>query len=151
VSALFGYGFGLEPGRPVVDEYGIGYGVRSGYTWSGTPLYLGATVLRYDGGVSDTEDVDIFTLDLELGYEFGAGPLLLRPYLGLGAPLGISNLTQSSEPGQRAGSGISLQAVPGLLASYQLGPLSVGAEARWALVLDWKNALSLLGSAGVAF
>ena len=150
ISALLGYGLVLDAGSTPVENYGVGAGVRAGYTFAATPLYLGGTGLRYRPE-SDTEDVQLYTLDFELGYEVSAGPVVLRPYLGLGASLAVFDLTERSEPGARAGSGISVQVVPGFLASYALGPLRVGAEARYARVSTWKDALSLIGSAGVAF
>jgi hypothetical protein len=150
ISALLGYGFALDTGSRVVDDYGVGAGVRAGYTFAATPLYLGGTGLGYRPE-DDTEDVQLYSLDFELGYEVSAGPVVLRPYLGLGAYLVIFDLTERSEPGARAGSGISLQLVPGFLASYSLGPLRVGAEARYSRVSVGKDALVLLGSAGVAF
>jgi hypothetical protein len=150
ISALLGYGFVLDSGSPVAENYGVGAGVRAGYTFAATPLYLGGTGLRYRAEIG-TEDVQLYSLDFELGYEISAGPVLLRPYLGLGAALVVFDLTERSEAGARAGSGISLQVVPGFLASYSVGPLRLGAEARYVRVSTWKDALSILGSAGVAF
>ncbi|HEU4582585.1 MAG TPA: hypothetical protein VFS67_30220 [Polyangiaceae bacterium] len=150
ISALLGYGLVVGGGRGIAENYGFGAGVRAGYTRAATPWYLGGTLLGYRPE-SETEDVQLYALDFEVGYDISAGPVVVRPYLGLGASLAVFDLSERSEAGARAGSGISVRVVPGVLAMYPLGLLRVGAEARYARASSWRDELSLLGSAGVFF
>jgi hypothetical protein len=134
--------FSLEPGR------GLPFALR----FAASPLYLGFTVshredeLDVDPGEEPGTEHDI-TVDMELGVELHAGPVLLRPYLGLGTVLAVF------DHGADSGSGIYVVAVPGLLAHYPLGDwVDVGVDARWqAASSDFTDSVSLLGSAGLSF
>jgi hypothetical protein len=144
MAALLGYGF-AGPGWPDdTNHFGVGYGVAAGYVFPSN-VYLGGTALGYRGVSGDTSQYDTFTLDLEFGAEFGAGPFSLRPTLGLGVLLAIF----SNEEG--GNSALRPQVVPALLAQYSLGIVRVGAEARYVLVASYPGSLSLLGSVGVEF
>src|SRR5258706_11784715 len=78
VGALLGYGF--------KDGVGLGLGVRGGYTLP-MNLYLGATFVYHLGKSQSTPvgdvSVNIFYLGVEGGYDISAGPVVVRPYLGL--------------------------------------------------------------------
>jgi hypothetical protein len=145
IAALLGYGF-AGPGWPDdTNHFGVGYGVAAGYVFPSN-VYLGGTVIGYRGVTGDTSQYDTFTLDLEFGAEFGAGPFSLRPTLGLGVLLAVT----SSESGDDDGA-LRPQVVPALLAQYSLGSVRVGAEARYVVLASYPGSLSLLGSVGVAF
>ena len=144
IAALLGYGFGGDLGRGDDNVFGVGYGLAAGYVFPSN-VYLGSTLLRYKGPANEEYQIDTFTLDVELGYEFGAGSFALRPSLGLGA---LAVIFQGESGGNSA---LRPQLVPSLLAQYSLGIVRVGAEARYALVMSYPDVLSLLGSVGVAF
>ena len=146
VSALLGYGFGTVHNQS--DFYRASYGVRIGYTFA-TPVYLGFTLVRYQGPESPAQEVDAFGADVEIGYDFSAGPFTLRPHLGLGVLCPI----YSSSGAADGGSAIIPRVVPGLLAIYPVGVVTLGAEARYAAAQAQATggALLLLGSVGVAF
>lgn len=154
VSALggFGYGNGVRLGD---DDYlGVGYGVRGGYTFAGTPLYLGGTLLRYLGPSGGSYDVDSGSLDFEIGYEIVAGPIVVRPYLGVGALVTAWSLRNgaSAEGGETGNSGLAPRVVPGLLVWHPIGIVAVGAEARYEQTANGQDrALALMGSIGVRF
>ena len=78
-AALLGWGFR--------DPAGFGLGLRGGYTLP-MNVYLGATLV-YHLGKSDTiagTDVgaNMYLLGVEGGYDIMAGPVVVRPFLGLG-------------------------------------------------------------------
>lgn len=152
VLAGFGYGDGVELGDN--DYLGVGYGVRAGYTSGGTPLYLGGTLLRYEGPSGGSYQLDFIALDFELGYEITAGPIVFRPYLGLGALAGVSSLRNgaSAEGGETGNSAILPHAVPGLLIWHSIGIVAIGAEARYEPITNGHDgALALMGSVGAGF
>jgi hypothetical protein len=127
-------------------------GARAGYRFSASPLYLGFTVshrqdeLDVDPGEEPGTEDDII-VDLDLGAEFHAGPVLLRPYLGLGAMLAVF------DNGANSNSGIAPLVILGALARYPLGDIvEVGLDARWQTASPGTPAtVSLLGSAGLSF
>jgi hypothetical protein len=127
-------------------------GARAGYRFPASALYLGFTVshrqdeLGADPGEEPGTEDDII-VDLDLGAEFHAGPMLLRPYLGLGALLALF------DRGADSNSGIAPLVVLGALARYPLGDiLDVGLDARWQTASPGTPAsVSLLGSAGLSF
>jgi hypothetical protein len=127
-------------------------GARAGYRFAASALYLGFTVshrqdeLDVDPGEEPGTEDDIL-VDLDLGAEFDAGPILLRPYLGLGALLALF------DHGSESNSGIAPLVVLGALARYPLGDIvEVGLDARWQTASPGTPAsVSLLGSAGLSF
>jgi hypothetical protein len=123
---------------------GIGYGVRAGSTGHATPLYLGGTLLLYQRS-SEDEDLHGGILDFELGYEWLAGALAVRPYLGVGGALFVSDGAGGG------GSGIGGHVALGVLAKYRLRLFEVGADARYERASFLIDHFSVLGSVGVAF
>jgi len=89
VGLLLGYGISLEDGP---NAWGLGFGVRGGYNIDA--IYLGARFIYYLGDSEDapatmftpaTEaSINIWELGIEGGYDVAAGPLTIRPGLGLG-------------------------------------------------------------------
>jgi len=127
-------------------------GARAGYRFAASPLYLGFTVshrqdeLDVDPGEEPGTEDDII-VDLDLGAEFHAGPVLLRPYLGLGAMLAVF------DHGADSNSGITPLVILGALARYPLGDIvEAGVDARWQTASAGSPAtVSLLGNAGLSF
>ena len=76
---LFGYGF--------KDGVGLGFGARGGFTLPSN-LYVGGTFVYHLGKTESTPIGDlkynIYYFGAEGGYDLAAGPVVLRPYLGVG-------------------------------------------------------------------
>jgi hypothetical protein len=70
IAALLGVGFN--------HDIGFGLGARGGYTWD-NHVYIGGTLLDHFGS-----RVNLVLLGGEGGYDFVAGPVILRAYGGLG-------------------------------------------------------------------
>jgi hypothetical protein len=150
VGALFGYGF--------KDGANLGFGVRGGYTLPAN-VYLGGTFVYHLGKSTDTpygsSSVNLFYLGAEGGYDFAAGPVVIRPYLGLGmasvrvktpeidmGPLLTMPATSASES--------RFAAWPGATLLYPIDNFFVGADARFLIVSD-VNAFSLFATGGLQF
>jgi hypothetical protein len=149
VAALFGANYGDEMGLRGARLM-FGYGGRAGYSFETTPLYLGVTVVAYEDEIEyddtpETGTEHYINTDVEIGVEVAAGPLLLRPYVGLGVVLAVYDGPSGGN------SGIIPRLAPGLLARHPLGPVDIGVDARLELNSGWPATVSALGSVGVAF
>jgi hypothetical protein len=84
LGAQFLYGLGVSD--DTYGAYGIGAGLEAGYTIP-VGLYLGVAFDYFVGRSSDGYLYDggnIWTLQAEVGWDFLAGPIVLRPKIGLG-------------------------------------------------------------------
>lgn len=149
VGALVGYGF--------KDGTNLGLGLRGGYTLP-MNLYLGGTFVYHLGKSVDTgfgdAKVNVYYLGFEGGYDIGAGPVVIRPYLGLGPAMG-----HSSSPAISAGA-FSIPETsttdtrfglwPGATVLFPLSSAFIGADARYLIVEDF-NAFSLFATGGLQF
>jgi hypothetical protein len=145
LAALAGTSFGDGSGYGEGRRFRGSYGARLGYSFASTPLYLGVTLVRQTTDVREDWTLDEGTFDVELGSEHAAGPILVRPYLGLGVLVGI----YSSDDG--GNSALRPCLTPGVLARYPLGLVDIGVELRYQMIGSYPDALSALGSAGLAF
>jgi hypothetical protein len=150
VAALLGYGF--------KDYVNVGLGVRGGYTLP-MNLYVGGTFVYHLGKSVDTgagsAKTNIYYFGVEGGYDIAAGPVVVRPYLGLGPATARSTI-----PAFNFGAGFTtpettvtdtkLALWPGATVLYPLGPAFVGGDARFLIVNDF-NAFSLFATAGAQF
>lgn len=134
-ALLLGYGF--------ADGFKLGIGARGGYTLpmkvyvGGTFVYHLGTSVDVGGGQSVTVNVMMF--GAEGGYELAAGPVIVRPYAGLGLAV-----AKESVPGVTVGgvtaSGASVSSsdvyfAPGCIVLYPVtSNISVGADARVVFV-----------------
>ena len=149
VAALLGYGF--------KDPVGVGIGVRGGYTLP-MNLYLGGTFVYHLGksestGLGDVK-ANLYYFGFEGGYDFAAGPVVVRPYLGLGPAT-----FKGSFPGYNLG-GVSVPSSdtsetrfafwPGASVLYPLDNFFIGGDARFLVVED-GNAFSIFATAGLQF
>jgi outer membrane protein with beta-barrel domain len=149
IAGLLGYGF--------KDGTNLGLGVRGGYTLP-MNLYLGGTFVYHLGksestGFGDVK-ANIYYFGVEGGYDIAAGPVVVRPYLGLGGAT-----LKATSPGFNLG-GISVPSAsnsetrfalwPGATVLYPLGSAFIGADARFLIVED-SNAFSLFATGGVQF
>jgi hypothetical protein len=83
VGLLLGYGISLEDGG---NPWGLGFGLRGGYNIDA--IFLGARFVYYVGETEEIGPVELSTnvweLGIEGGYDLPAGPVIIRPGLGLG-------------------------------------------------------------------
>jgi hypothetical protein len=95
VGLLLGYGISFEDGG---NPWGLGFGLRGGYNIDA--IFLGARFVYYLG---ETEEIpalgievsaNVMELGIEGGYDIAAGPVIIRPGLGLG--LAIASIEGSA-------------------------------------------------------
>lgn len=149
VGALLGYGF--------KDGLGLGLGVRGGYTLP-MNLYLGGTFVYHLGKSESTPfgdtKVNVYYFGVEGGYDIAAGPVVVRPYLGLGAATAKASFPGGSVAGISLPGGDSSDTKfalwPGATVLYPIDNFFVGGDARF-LIVDNFNAFSLFATAGLQF
>jgi len=124
--------------------------VRGGYTLLGS-IYIGGQFLYHFGTTQETgltkTTVKSFLFGVEGGYPVSTGPVIVRPYLGIG--LIKVNATASFSglfPDQDAGF-TKIYFVPGTTVLYPLGKSFVGADARY-IDADRSYALTYPSLAG---
>lgn len=161
LAILSGYGFNdfgadTSGGRP----YRFGFGARAGYTF-GSGIYLGGTFVRHLGesNKSTLPDVDatfrsslrVTYAGAELGSDFAAGPLVVRPYVGVGASF-VSYEVEAL--GIKAGDTDGAVALwPGVTAFCPVGDVQLGVDLRYVLVTESEkhSSPSLFGHIGYQF
>lgn len=143
-SAAFLLGDGFK------DGIGLGLGARGGYTLP-MNLYLGGTFIYHlgksDGGVSE----HFYYFGVEGGYDLAAGPVIVRPYLGLGDATETGTLDFTALGGGKTTvSSSNFAAWPGATVLYPLGNVLLGGDARFLIVSN-DNVFSLFATAGYQF
>jgi hypothetical protein len=92
VGLLLGYGISFEDGP---NPWGLGFGLRGGYNIDA--IFLGARFVYYLGESEEAggfeASINIWELGIEGGYDIPAGPVVIRPGLGLG----IANASISAD------------------------------------------------------
>jgi hypothetical protein len=141
VGALVGYGF--------KNETRFGLGVDAGYTLP-MNLYLGGTFVYHLGPFSGDAKLSMYYFGFEGGYDIAAGPVAIRPYLGLGP---VSQHYSRETLGQVPA--ISETETwfgfwPGARVLYPLGVAFIGADARYLFMKDY-NFFSMFATGGVQF
>jgi len=159
-TASAGPSAALLVGDGFKDGYNVGIGARGGFTLP-MSLYLGGTFVFHVGKSEPTQFGDakanVFYLGPEVGYDIAAGPLTIRPYLGVGFA-NVMATTPGYCTGSVCGPAVSSsqgQAVlwPGATLLYPVGNLFVGADLRYVVVLDTEdfNALTFFVTGGTTF
>ena len=156
VAALLGFGFN--------DAAQVGLGLRGGYTLP-MKLYLGGMFTYHLGssqtvgelGVFSTVHTNLYYLGIEGGYDISAGPLVVRPYVGLGpawASVSVQTNATATLPGATATTGASSSNVGFWIGGVVLYPVTpnvgLGGDARM-LVVDNYDTLSLTLTASYRF
>jgi hypothetical protein len=148
-APLLGYG---------TNDLGIGLGARAGYTFE-TPIYVGGTFLYHFGtdnvgnlgAVGVTENRTRFYYPAaEVGYDIGVGPVLVRPYGGVGLLFGRSSVTTNGI--NATGTDNTLMVYPGVTAQYLFprSPIFVGGDARVLLPFENESAsFNIYATAGL--
>jgi len=126
--------YGSATGDPDRNPYGAGLGLRLGVTLPAS-IYLGGSFDYFFGASEDAGlDTEISSSILQLmaraGYDFGFGPVTLRPQLGFGlseAKASVGGVDTSDSQAALA---------PGAELVFGLGLLSLSAEASYNVVLS---------------
>ncbi len=159
-ASAMGASAGILVGNGFKDGYNVGFGARAGFT---LPLgvYIGGTFVYHLGKSESTPGGDLtthlFYLGPEGGYELSAGPLTVRPYLGLGYASFSASVPQSCAAGICGGGATltdgKLAVWPGATALFPVGNLFVGADMRYVVLLDTTdaNAFSVFLTGGMRF
>jgi hypothetical protein len=132
-AALLGFG---------TAQYSVfGLGARGGYTFAKTPIYVGGTFLYHFG----SNNVSSLVFGVEAGYDFLLGPVILRPYLGLGDFIGYVDL-----PAGLSGLGLpdsfsSFALWPGATVMYPINNFFVGGDMRLQIATDAEDTAASFG------
>lgn len=147
-APLVGYGTG---------DMKVGLGARAGYTFD-TPIYVGGTFLYHFGtgsvanaGGLSTSERTFYYPAVEAGYDLAVGPVLVRPYGGLGVLFAKTTLTAGGA--EASATDKQLMVYPGVTGQYLIphSAVFVGADARVLLPVEGENAsFSLFATAGLS-
>ena len=132
------------------DGIGIGLGARGGYTLP-MNVYVGGTFIYHLGKSDGPVSAHFYYFGVEGGYDLAAGPVIVRPYLGLGDATATATVDFSSIGlGKQTVSTSNFAAWPGATVLYPLGNVLLGGDARFLIVSN-DNAFSLFATAGYQF
>jgi hypothetical protein len=159
VAALAGHAFDSSTscGGSSTCPYGFAFGVRAGLRLPALPVYVGATFVNHFGYSEDlgngrTRTANGYFPGVEAGYEFKAGPLVLRPYVGVGVLFTDDKEVNPTLSGQLA----SVEEHhrdpafwPGATVLLGLDEIILGVDARY--MFSTEDALALFGTVGVRF
>lgn len=109
VGLLLGWGFKTDRRNAQLgaDPYTLGFGLRGGYALDFN-LYLGGYFVYFIGSsqkgmnalvASGTQEThaNYILFGAEVGYDWWAGDVIIRPSLGIGPALGVSDVTGQSK------------------------------------------------------
>jgi len=142
-------------GRGEGEAFKSGIGGRIGYTLRNN-IYFGGSFVSHFGTQDGPMQANASYGGGEVGYEFAAGPVVLRPYLGGGvASVWVSVFIPAigSYPGGRIQASDRRFAVwPGasLLVPFDGGRAFIGVDAKYLVVAD-AIVFNAYGTLGVAF
>jgi hypothetical protein len=142
------------------NDLNLGVGARGGYTLTNN-LYVGGTIV-YQFGTSNDATVGsttvkssghLFYLGPEGGYDLPIGPVLVRPYLGLGPGIATGSgsvcLTGASCV-EMSNSSTNFALWLGGTVLYPLGNFVVGGDLR-ALFVSNNNSIGIFATGGMTF
>jgi hypothetical protein len=137
----------------------LGVGIRGGYTLDrriyvgGTFLYhLGSSSKEELGGASLESSVSLFYTGVEGGYDFPVGPVILRPYAGVGAL--FASVSTKADGSDTSETRSSLALWPGCTVSYDLprSSIFVGGDTRVVIVTSGGDpSLGVFATGGARF
>ena len=133
---------------------GVGLGARGGYTLP-MNVYLGGTFVYHLGKSEGDATANIYYLGVEGGYDIAAGPVIVRPYLGLGPAIvhvSLPTVCIGAGFGCVGGSASDTRFGfwPGVTVLYPIDNFFVGGDARFLVVSD-SSAFSLFATGGMTF
>ncbi len=137
----------------------LGVGARAGYTFPNR-LYVGGAFVYHLGTSDETtgrggkveSSVHFFYTGAEVGYDVPVGPVVLRPYGGVGAIFATVSLTTGGQ--SQGDTSASLAVWPGFNVAYAIPrtPIFVGVDTK--LILATKGAdpsFGLFATGGMRF
>ena len=144
-----GISFGGMIGNGFSDQYGIGLGLKGGYTLP-SRIYVGGNI-NYHFGTSQefrgtTIDSTTWYVGPEAGYDLGLGPVIVRPVLGIGAGFNTQNIRGAIA--NESDTDARFYVAPGASVHYPIGNFFVGGDSRVMIMSD-ANAFTLFGTGGV--
>jgi hypothetical protein len=150
IGLLAGYGFG--------NYWGLGVGARAGVLTFGEELYFGGAAQYFfgsttstDGGLSGLYEVAGKRVvgGAEAGFEAKIDSVHVRPYLGVGLSVLLTRTCDEGLCGDDTKLGGTLG--PGALITWHSGPLFVGGDLRYVVVLgdSGDSAPQLMATAGL--
>jgi hypothetical protein len=151
-----GYGsVGALIGAGTADYATFGIGVRGGYTFANTPVYVGGTLLYHFG----TSYLSSLVLGVEGGYDITVGPVIIRPYLGLGDAIVYASIPTINVGGISVGGGSANSGHfafwPGGTVMYPINNFFVGGDMRLQIITDAGGgeavSFGIFGTGGIAF
>jgi hypothetical protein len=144
VGAFVGAGFnetkikdeGGNETREGVGTQGVGLGLRGGYTLP-MNVYIGASFVYHLGGSKEEQGIkytgSTIIVGPEVGYDLAAGPVVVRPYVGLGYGGAKAKAEANGQSMiDRSEGGFAIW--PGVLARYPVDMFFVGVDARYAVI-----------------
>ncbi len=158
VGLLLGYGFKTDRATSGLgtDPYGFGFGIRGGYTLD-FGLYLGVAFHYYLGTSSEggggrlgtlgqTTSASYMQFGAEVGYEWWAGPVVIRPSLEIGAAIAFTDAMGSTR------SVGDMMFGPGITVMVPLDEWFIGGDLRGSVVMgNGVGAVSLMATGGLRF
>lgn len=158
-------GYGIYTGESADDSfnaYGVGFGVRGGYTLS-PGVYLGGVFDYYlgdSGNIAEVEtSANIYQFEAEVGYDLGLGSkVALRPKIGIGYGILASEVKSSAFTASNTSSAFAF--TPGVQVLFDLKPVFLSADIRYNILSSKPEGATesssasglLLGAgAGIAF
>lgn len=148
------FSMALLAGHGFKDAFKTGFGGRLGYTFP-NKIYIGASFLYHVGTQEGPVRANVTYGGAEGGYDFAAGPALLRAYAGAGA-INVDAIVTMPAVGDFPGARISANETrfgvwPGvsLLLPFENGSAFVGIDAKYVIVEN-ASALNTYGTFGLA-
>jgi hypothetical protein len=141
-------------------DLNFGIGARGGYTLPNN-IYVGGTLV-YHVGTSDEatfltntikSSFHLLYFGPEGGYDIAAGPVLVRPYVGLGPAIAtgsVSNCLQGASCVEMSNSATNFSFWIGGTVLYPIANFVVGGDLRVLLVSD-HNSVGILATGGMIF
>ena len=137
----------------------LGLGVRGGYTMQNR-IYVGGAFVYHFGASEEGEtlggkvesSVSFFYTGAEVGYELPAGPVVVRPYGGVGAM--FAKISMKAGGDDKSDTSSSIAFWPGCTVTYQLprSSLYVGGDTKLLVVTEGGDpSFGLFATGGMRF
>lgn len=158
IGLLLGWGFKTDRRGFPSDPYGLGLGLRGGYALD-FGLYLGGYFVYYLGSsqkggssvvnVSGESHANYIVFGAEVGYDWWVGDAILRPSLGLGPALALTDATTINGQTKTVG---DFALHPGMSLVFPIDDWFLGGDFRANVVTgDGISSIALFANGGLRF
>jgi len=151
-GARLQYGIDMEDYE--ANPYGLGFGLRGGYTLD-MNVYIGGNFEYFFGGSETVGGAEfswnVWQLQVEGGYDLGFGPkFVVRPQLGLGLGAFTGEFCYEDSVGRACEdpSETDFSLTPGALALYDVGAVFLAGEVRFNAIMAEETATALFIGVG---